>query len=585
MDHIININNIDILHTQVAVIGGGGAGLRAALAVAETGAEVILLSKGLAARSGATAMAGAGFQAMGHPQDNLDLVFEDVRREGRFLGDENLIQTMVSDAPKSIEALSKYGIKFLTDKSGKKELTQIPGQALPRNMIIKGNGFAMGIGLRRALEKQANATLLDDMIISSLFLNRGRICGLLALDMRRGLPLLVTAKAIILATGGYHELWRWTDAEPGLTGEGAVLAYQAGADLIDLEMMQFYPTCMCHPPEAYGSCIGYEDLLNIESCGGYLLDGEGKIIQQPSAKLPLRDELMMQIFDEIDAGRGTPHGGVYIDLSRSKVSKEEIKEYLSQQMLIPYNNLTDLNIDIFSQPLEVKPFTHYLMGGIRINEHGETNVPGLFAAGEAGGNVQGANRIGGNGLAESQVFGARAGNQAVVYIRQAQNGTPENLDVQRSLTHLYSFLDKKTFPLRPVDLKRSIKSIMDEYVNHRREEGGLHKALDALQLMRTVDLPRLQVMADQRVFNYEWQEAIEAENMLSLAELVTAGALERQESRGHHRRLDFPNSDPAWCKHIIIERRDDDSYRVKHAPVIRIKPLPDSLQNENRGVN
>jgi len=576
-----NLDHIDTLHTQVAVVGGGGAGLRAALAAAEAGAQVTLLCKGLAARSGATAMAGSSIQMGGHPHDISKVSFEDIRREGRYLGDENLIQAQVNDGPDCLEDLLRYGIKFLKDENNDLQYFPAPGLSLPRNVVIKGNGFGMGMGLRRALEKWESAMLLDDMLVCRLFIENGRICGLLALDMRRGKPLLVTAQAVVLATGGYQELWRWTDAEPGLTGDGAYLAYKAGAELVDLEMMQFYPTAFCHPPQAMGGTIGYEDLLHTDGCGGTLLNGKGDIIQEPASQLPLRDELMMRIFAEIDAGRATPHGGVYIDLRRSKKSREEMMQVLGEQMLVPYNNLADFGIDILETPLEVKPFTHYLMGGVRINEYGESNVAGLFAAGEAGGNVQGANRISGNGLAESQVFGKRAGQRAALYAAEINTMQPESGAVQTAIEELLAFKEEKSHPVRPVALKRSIKHIMNAHVNHNRDTQGLQAALKSFAELRKDTLPKMQVLAGGDIFNYEWQEAVEAQAMLDLAELVAASALAREESRGHHIRRDYPESHAEQCRHVLASRKSQNGYQIRHEPVVRVNALPDGAGQGN----
>ena len=566
-------NKFDVVSTEVLIIGGGGAGMRAAIAAAESGANVTLITKGQAARSGATPMACPSYQAafaMEDPRDNADTAFEDTCYEGRYLGDENLIHALTSEATERAMEMLDYGVRFRTKDDGNFLQVVHPGHSYERNLVIVGSGYAMAAGLRRRMLKYENIHLMEDVVATRLIKNGNRIAGAIALDMRVGQPVVIRAPAIILATGGYPELWRWTDTEPGLTGEGVYLAFEVGADLVDMEMMLFYPTGLCYPPEVEGTLVQYEGLLTEKYCAGVMLNGEGDPFLPHTDRLPVRDVMMKLMFREIEEGRATPYGGVYIDLRSSPRSPKEILEILKRLDSLPYNQLGDLGINILEEPIEVMPVTHYTLGGVRINEWAETVVPGLYAAGEVSGNIHGANRTSGNALAETQVFGARAGKRAAEYAAQSDLPSFDESEVHFEIQRIVSFFDEKADGLRPIEIKRKIKTVMHTHLHYQRSAEGIQSALENFAEIRHEDLPRIQAVAGTRVYNYEWEEAIEAINMLALSELVASAALAREESRGHHWRSDFPEMRSEWEKHTII-RRSDKGFEVTDAPVIRLK--------------
>lgn len=559
---------------DVAIVGAGGAGMRAAIAAAEEGANVVLLTKGQAARSGATPMACPSYQAafaMEDDRDSPEIAFEDTCYEGRYLGDENLIKALTYESTERALDMHGYRIKFRKNERGNFLQVVHPGHSFERNLVIMGDGYAMAAGLRREVRRHDNIHLAEDVVATRLLKDGDRMAGLVALDMRKGSPVVIKAPSIVMATGGYPELWRWTDTEPGLTGEGVYLAFEAGADLVDLEMMLFYPTGLCWPSEVEGTLVQYEGLLTDKYCNGRMLNGLGEAFLPHTERLPVRDVMMKLMFREIEEGRATPHGGVYIDLRKSPRAPDEVLEILHRLDSLPYNELEDLGIDVLKQPIEVKPITHYTLGGVRINEWAETNVPGLFAAGEVAGNIHGANRTSGNALAETQVFGRRAGIRASEYAREARQPTVDEKDVSREVDHLYGLRRERRHGMRPIDLKRKVKAVMHEYVHYRRHEEGLKKALEELRRLRDEDGPRVQAIHGPAVYNYEWEEAAEAQFVVRLAEMVTASALTRSESRGHHWRTDFPKMQPEWEKHTIVRRTDESTYEVTDAPVIRLK--------------
>jgi len=560
--------------TDVLVIGAGAAGMRAAIAAAERGRETMILTKGQAGRSGATPMACPSYQAafaMEDNRDSSDIAFEDTCFEGRYLGDEDLIAALTEEATERAMDLREYGVKFRKKADGKYLQVVHPGHSYARNLVIMGSGFAMASGLRRRLSQLDKIRVLEDAVATQILLQGDRVAGVVALDMRQGQELVVQAKAVVLATGGYAELWKWTDTEPGLTGDGVWLAYEAAADLVDLEMMLFYPTGLCHPAEVEGTLVQYEGLMTDKYCAGVMVNGRGEEFLPKTDRLPVRDVMMKLMFREVEAGRGTPHGGVYIDLTQSPRTGEEIIGILAELDSLPYNNLADLGVHVLTEPIEVRPVTHYTLGGVRINPWGETTVKGLFAAGEVSGNIHGANRTSGNALAETMVFGARAGTRAAEYAAQVGLARLNGSEIAAQIARIEAPLVARPDGVRPIEVKRELKGLMDREVNYRRDRDGLSRAITELRRLREEMLPRLQVAPGHRVFNYEWQEALEVPMMIDLAELVAASALAREESRGHHWRSDFPRMRLEWEKHVIARRDGDSSYRVSEAPVVRLK--------------
>jgi fumarate reductase (CoM/CoB) subunit A len=570
---IMLVNELRKFTADVLVVGGGGAGLRAAIAAAEGGARVLLAVKGLAARSGATPMAGNAVQAVFDPADSMETAVEDMQRVGRYLGDENLIQALVTDAPERVRDLVRYGVKFEFDTEERFSMLINPGQTHPRNVTMPGNGYSLAYGLRRQAERTESIHLLEDCIVTRLFTTKGCMAGALAYDMRAGAPVLIEARAVVLATGGYQELWRWTDAETGLTGDGAWLAFKAGATLVDLEMMQHYPTVVCHPPELAGVALSYEYLLDPHICGGQLLDRHGKPLLAPG-QVPVRGELSKIIFTAAQEGRAAAHGGMMIDLSPSPLPRETIQAAIEDHEPGIYRHLHALGIDLLEQPVEVHPFTHYVMGGVWINEWGETGVTGLLVGGEAGGNLNGADRISGNGLAESQVFGARAGQRAAEFASGSARRQPDKTAVQVEIERLEGLMHRgadqaQGGTVRGIELKRRIKALMDAHVNGLRDEAGLKTAIGALQRLQNEAVPFLGASPGPPLFNLDLQEALEAEMMVDLAQWVAAAAMERRETRGGHNRLDFPNS-AEKVRHTVVSPDGAGGYQVTRASVVRL---------------
>lgn len=561
------------IRTDVLIIGGGGAGVRAAIEADSLGVSVALLSKGIISRCGLTPMAGYSYQAaFGHsnPSDNPRVHFEDTVREGRRLGDENLIQRLTEEAMERALEMEKYGVRF-TKAEGKFAQVRHPGQTYPRINRIPGRGYQMMVGLKKELNRHKKVQVFEDCVVSKILTDSsGRPAGAVAFLQREGRLLTFQSKTVLLATGGYEELWEKTDTAPDSTGDGTALAFDLGAQLVNLEMMLYYPivTLGSKGFPSMRQVLQYESLLEKEYLGGKLLNAQGEEFLPPG-KLPVRDVLISLILKEREEGRSTERGGVFIDLTKLPLSPEEIDRKIDEVgARVQFNRIRYLGLDLTRDRIEVAPACHYSLGGVKINEYTETSVPGLFAAGEVSGNIHGANRISGNALAETQVFGRQAGEFAS---REAKSRTgfspPNSKEIEEEIQKVENFFAPQKDSLRPRELKERIHRIMEEKVGLKRDASGLREAIESIRDLRK-ELPRIRVPAI-RVFNYELQEAIEVHFMVKVAELVARAALVRTESRGHHFRSDYPREDPVWLKHTLIQKKGE-SLECTSAPVVRL---------------
>ena len=381
--------------------------MRAAIEAASRGCEVIVANKGPLGRSGTTPMAMEAYQAVCFPGDTEETHFRDTVHGGQFLGDQNLIETLVTRAREGARDLESFGVHFKKKPDGSFDPMHHPGQTFPRALFIQGGGFGMLMGLVNESRKYPKIKVLSDVVVVKLVQDRdGAPTAAVFLDLKDGNPKAVQCKAVVIATGGCEELWAFTDAASTACGDGLFLAYEAGAELVDLEMLQFYPTVVIHPSCLKGTLFQYELIIHPDYLGGRLLNSLGKTFFEG---IPLRDAITRSIWKEIRSGRGTEHGGIYIDLTRTAKSRRDLTAALEKWQPNQFHYLQSMGIDLRDALVEAAPHGHYCMGGVAIDEKAATKVPGLFAAGEAAGNLHGANRVSGNALAETQVFGAIAG--------------------------------------------------------------------------------------------------------------------------------------------------------------------------------
>jgi succinate dehydrogenase/fumarate reductase flavoprotein subunit len=544
--------NIKTLQKDVLIIGGGGAGVRAALKASEEGKDVLILSKGVISKCGLTPMAYPSIQAsfgFEDPRDNADVHYQDIVDGGRGLSDENLARALADESPTRVNELKEMGVKF-EEKDGRFLQVHHPGQKYPRNMVINSGGYGMIAGLRRKLKKDPEILVMEDCVTTKLFVKDGKVQGAFVLDMRTGSYVLVEAKAVVLATGGYEAMWSKTDAAPDSTGDGLALAYRAGVKLIDLEMILYYPTVVASE-SGHGILVQYETLVRDEYVGGLLVNTKGDNLI-PSGKPPTRDVLMNLMIDQVEAGNGGPNGGMFIDLTKSPKDQDYIEGLMSKLFSIPGKNLALQGVDFSKGLVEVAPGVHFTLGGVRIDENCRTSVDGLFAAGEVSSNLHGANRISGNALAETQVFGYRVGASSAKYADGISGFTSiDDAEIQKEINRIESFVGTpESDSPHPATIKRDLTKIMDAKVGTRRSATSLEEATKAIDALseRVNDVT---VSNGGTLFNYELCEALELDNMVELGKLIIKSAITRTETRGHHIRTDYPETDPKWSRHTV----------------------------------
>lgn len=565
--------------TDVLVIGAGGAGARAAIEVALNEPElgIIILNQGPIGKSGLTSMANGGMQWVEHPDDRPEYLFEDVIKYGCYLNDQNLVEALTEEGPERAKELIDWGAKMIPIGVRKTPPPREDGRpSFPRGHYIPGVTYMEA--LRNEIARQPSITLIEDVITTKLLTSDERVTGAFVLNIRTGNFFTIESNAVVLATGGLGELYPHSTNTPfGLhghaTGMGYAMAYHAGAELIDMEMVQFTGNQL-YPPWL----LGNPELLCM-MCGGKYINALGEeFMKQP---LP-RDVVQRLAYKEIKAGKGTERGGVFIDLTCSPLSSDEIMEQLKHSLaaevakerweLIKRMSVNDP--DPKKWRIEFTPGgAHFFMGGVRINEKCETNLEGLFAAGEVTGGVHGANRMGGNAMVEIIVFGKRAGASAFEYAKRAVP-IKSRENPEEEYERLLSFFRKDGVAPRIVMDK--IASFMAEYVGVARTEKQLLKALSEIEQIKEKDLPHLKA-PDGKRFNLGWVEAIQVPYMVDVAQMIIMSALLRKESRGAHYREDFPDTSPDWLQHTrVIKKKDYMDLGI--APVVMTKIKPEDIK-------
>lgn len=549
---------------DVLVIGSGAAGCRAAIAASEAAAQVCLITKGPLGRSGTTNLGGVVYAAaLGHadPSDSVYHHMRDTVVEGRYLGDQRMAMLMAERAPRSVYDLERYGLNWYK-KGGRFYQLPTPGHSRDRGVHYNQKTGQM---VQRALVREllrpsrVNVMLLEDFLVASLIRDReGPVVGVSGVNLRTGRLGQVDAGAVIIATGGCGAMCRVTDMDTGATGDGMALALRAGAELIAPEMHQFFPTAFVHPESLRGLALATSALWKY---GLRLYNANGERFMEryyPREKENVpRDLLSRAIYQEIAEGRGTEHGGVYLDTSQV-AGWEEVKKHRARSYVMPQR----LGID--TDRVEVAPTYHFTIGGIRVNLDTSTSVPGLFACGEAAGGLHGANRIGGNALAECVVFGEIAGEVAAGWARGNGGKAPDAVsELRRSIG---AWTAGPGEGVRPIKLVRSLQDLFWRRMGIVRDHQGLSSGLQELDELGEL-AGRVRLAATERVFNLELVDAIQLQNMLELARAFFRGALERTESRGCHFRADYPRPDnPNWLRNIVC-RKKGNQIEMETVPV------------------
>ncbi len=541
----------EIIKSEVLIIGSGGAGCRAAIEVSNQGKEPLIVSKGLSFRSGCTGMAEGGYNAvlkLVDPDDSFEAHYKDTIKGGSYLNDPKLVNILTRESPERLHDLEEYGALFDRQESG--VLNQRPfGAQTYRRTCFQGDrtGHEIMTALKEEINKR-NIETIDEVMITSLILDdkqslMPKVIGAVGLDLKNSKTIFFQSKAVILATGGSGQLFPITSNTIQKNGDGFALAWNVGAELLDMEEIQFHPTGMAFPDSKKGVLV--TEAVRAE--GGRLINSEGERFMgryDERMELASRDVVARAIYNEIQEGRGSEHGGVY--LSVAHLDPDYIDEKLETMVL----QFEDIGVDIKNEPMEVAPTAHHHMGGVRIDEDGRTTIENLFACGEVCGGVHGGNRLGGNALADTQVFGKRAGFTAALACDIADY--EYNIaDVEEEEERIKSLIKKGS--IKPQDMKKEIQQLMWDNVSIVRNEFKLRHALKRLTKMKE-EIKDLDVK-DVEQYNTSLVTALEVINMIEICILIVKSAMLRRESRGAHYREDFPQSnDKIWRKSIVMSQ-------------------------------
>lgn len=535
---------IKTISTDVLIIGSGGAGSRAAIEVDDAGLKATIVSKGLSFRSGCTGMAEGGYNAVFKTVDKDDSIeahIHDTLKGGSFLNDKKLVEILVNESPKRLIDLENYGALFDRQESGEIDQRPFGGQTYRRTCY---QGDRTGAELLNALKEEIirrDIECIEEVMITSLVTDDDQVIGATGLDLKDSTLIYFKAKSVILASGGAGQLYPVTSNTFQKNGDGYAISYRAGAKLVDMEQIQFHPTGMVAPESKKGVLV--TEAVRAE--GGKLINSEGERFMSKYApekmELATRDVVARSIYQEIIEGRGTENGGVYLDISH--LDDDYIDEKL-ETMVLQFENV---GVDIKHGPIEVAPTAHHFMGGLKINPDASSSLKNLFGAGEVCGGVHGANRLGGNALADTQVFGKIAGVSASEAAKATEMKTNDE-QVKEEAKRIESII--KEGSIKPQEFKENIKNLMWEKVAIVREEKTLNEALKELYKMQE-NLDKLDV-SDKKQYNTELVTALEVINMVEICILTVKSAILRRESRGAHFRSDFPETLDMWKRSIVI---------------------------------
>jgi succinate dehydrogenase / fumarate reductase flavoprotein subunit len=561
--------NYEVREHDVLIIGAGGAGLRAAIEALAQGASVGVVCKSLLGKAHTVMAEGGIAAAMANvdPADNWKVHFHDTMSGGKFLNNWRMAQLHAQEAPDRVRELEQWGALF--DRTEKGDILQraFGGHTFKRLCHV---GDRTGLELIRTLQDRGVQQGVDcymECTVTSLLVENGRFAGAFAYWRENGRFIVFKAKAVVIATGGIGKAWTVTSNSWEYTGDGMALAYEAGAELMDMEFVQFHPTGMVWPPGVQGILVTEA----VRGEGGILRNKLGERFMEKydpkRLELSTRDVVARSIYTEVREGRGTEHGGAYLDISHKPA------EYVKKKLPSMYHQFKELaDVDITKEPMEVGPTCHYMMGGIRVEaETGQSSMPGIFAAGEAAAGLHGANRLGGNSLSDLLVFGRRAGMAAAAHAKKTAYASLDNAQMQDAERELLAPFSNKGES--PYAIHRDLQTVMQSLVGIYRNAEDLERALNELQMLKA--RAAAASVEGSRMFNPGWHLVGELKSMLIIAEAVTKSAMARTESRGAHSRIDYPDVDKQWGqKHnLIVEERGEMVRRE-----LPIPPMPDELK-------
>jgi len=598
------VTNFETLEYDVLVIGAGGAGLRAAIEASAAGVKVGLICKSLLGKAH-TVMAEGGVAAALANVDDRDswkVHFADTMRGGQYVNNWRMAELHAKEAPDRVRELEAWGAVFDRTKDGRILQRNFGGHRYPRLAHV---GDRTGLEMIRTLQDHGIHRGIDvhmEFTVVSLLLTDGRASGIVGYERERGRFKVFNAGAVVLATGGAGRAYKITSNSWEGTGDGHSLAYHAGAELMDMEFIQFHPTGMIWPPSVQGILV----TEGVRGEGGILLNKEGRRfmfddIPEPyrnqtadnedegwryvqgdkNARRPpellTRDHVARCIMREVKAGRGSPHGGVFLDIAWIKKKVSGGAEHIKRKLPSMYHQFKELgDIDITAEPMEVGPTTHYIMGGIRVD--GDTqmsSIPGLFAAGECAAGINGANRLGGNSLSDLLVFGKRAGEYAAKFVAEHKRAAVDPEKAKRATEEaLKPFEHGQGKAENPYAIQSDLQEMMQRLVGIVRTEAEMQEAVTELAGLKA-RAARAGVTG-HREYNPGWHTAIDLKHLLAVSEAIARSAIERKESRGGHFREDFPEKVAEYATfNIVTRQRPDGSMEVRRVP---LPPLPPELK-------
>jgi succinate dehydrogenase / fumarate reductase flavoprotein subunit len=563
---------------DVLIIGAGGAGLRAAIEALAQGVRVGVVCKSLLGKAHTVMAEGGIAAAMANvdASDDWRAHFCDTMRGGKFLNNWRMAQLHAQEAPERVRELEQWGALFDRTENGEILQRAFGGHSFKRLCHV---GDRTGLEMIRTLQDRGVNLGIDvymECAITRLMKDGDRIAGAFGYWREQGRFVVFKAKSVVICTGGIGKAWKITSNSWEYTGDGLALAYDAGADLTDMEFVQFHPTGMVWPPGVQGILVTEA----VRGEGGILRNKNGeRFMERYDPKrldLSTRDVVARSIYTEVREGRGTEHGGAFLDISHKPA------EYIKRKLPSMYHQFLELaDVDITKGPMEVGPTCHYMMGGIRVEaETAQSSVPGLFAAGEAAAGLHGANRLGGNSLSDLLVFGRRAGLAAAEHAKRSPTPTIDFLQIAEAEREMLLPFERGGGE-SPYAIHEELQDVMQRLVGIFRTEEDLRAALSAIEKLQE-RTARVHVEGS-RLFNPGWHLARDLQSMLTVAEAVTRSALARRESRGAHSRIDYPGLDDAWGKMHNVVVKKADTMELFESPVIEMSDDLKELLIEESG--
>ena len=588
---------------DVLVVGAGGAGLRAAIEAANAGVTVGLICKSLLGKAHTVMAEGGMAAAMAHndDRDSWRVHFADTMRGGQYVNNWRMAELHAKEAPDRVRELEAWGAVFDRTPDGRINQRNFGGHRYPRLAHV---GDRTGLELIRTLQDHTvylGVTVHMEHTVVELLLDERGAAGVVAYDRERGRFHVFTAKAVIFATGGVGRAFKVTSNSWEGTGDGHALAYRAGAELIDMEFIQFHPTGMVWPPSVKGILV----TEGVRGEGGVLRNNEGRWFMfddipdnykpqtasdpeegwrytqgDKSARRPpellTRDHVARCINREVKAGRGSPHGGVFLDIAWIKEKIKDSETHIKRKLPSMYHQFKELaDLDITKEAMEVGPTTHYIMGGIRVDgDSQESSIPGLFAAGECASGINGANRLGGNSLSDLIVFGKRAGEYAAQYARQRQTPHVTEAAIQHAIGETLVPFERGDAGENPYKVQADLQDSMQALVGIVRNEGEMREAVTRIEGFK--ERAARAGVSGHREYHAGWHTALDLRNLLAVAETIARSAIERKESRGGHFREDYPEKVAEFGTfNIRTQLGSDGQVQVSRVP---LPPMPDYLK-------